>query len=161
MAGGVGARRVFSSGIEAKSNDAKSSPPNRILSYEDVERITQKDAKNWTLVDVREPHELHDSGRIPGAVNVPVTSAPHSFHLPPPEFEQLHGFQKPDLDRRIVVYCKAGVRSKAAAGLARDAGYSDVYDYSGSWKDWKANGGAVQWGGVGNDYFTLSDENKP
>lgn len=41
-------------------------------------------------------------------------------------------------------YCKAGVRSRAAAGLARQGGWKRVGEYSGSWLDWEKRGGEVE-----------------
>lgn len=38
-------------------------------------------------------------------------------------------------------FCKAGVRSKAAASLARQAGYENVGEYPGSWLEWEKLGG--------------------
>ena len=41
-------------------------------------------------------------------------------------------------------YCKAGGRSAAAGGLAKQAGYEKVGEYRGSWLDWVKNGGEVE-----------------
>jgi hypothetical protein len=38
------------------------------------------------------------------------------------------------------------VRSRAAAGLARAAGWEKVGDYSGSWLDWEKNKGKIEGG---------------
>jgi rhodanese-related sulfurtransferase len=43
-----------------------------------------------------------------------------------------------------VFYCKAGVRSRAAAELARQAGWEKVGEYPGSWLDWEKNGGPTK-----------------
>ncbi|KAK4100827.1 Rhodanese-like protein, partial [Parathielavia hyrcaniae] len=94
--------------------------------------------------DVREPHELKESGRIPGALNIPVTSAPDSFHISDDEFEDRFGYPRPARDAEVVMYCRAGVRSRAAAGLASDAGWEKVGEYPGSWLDWFEKGGKVE-----------------
>lgn len=94
--------------------------------------------------DVREPHELQSTGRIPGAINIPVTSAPDSFHISEEEFEDRFGFPRPARDAEVVMYCRAGVRSRAAAGLATDAGWTRVGEYPGSWLDWAEKGGKVE-----------------
>lgn len=44
----------------------------------------------------------------------------------------------------MVFYCKAGVRSRAAAGLARAAGWTKAGEYPGSWMDWAAKGGKIE-----------------
>jgi len=80
--------------------------------------------------------------------------------LPEEEFEERFGFGKPLAEkpragmegeegddgpgeREVVFYCRSGVRSKAAAGLAVQAGYEGVGEYRGSWVDWveKEGGG--------------------
>lgn len=96
------------------------------------------------MTDVREPGELQQTGRIPGAVNVPITSAPDSFHISDEEFEDRFGFPRPARDAEVVFYCKAGVRSRAAAGLAREAGWTRVGEYPGSWLDWFEKGGKAE-----------------
>lgn len=98
-----------------------------------------------TIIDVREPGEVAQTGRIPGSLNVPMTSAPDSFHVSEDEFEDRFGFARPDpADGEVLFYCKAGVRSRAAAGIARDAGWTKVGEYPGSWLDWVGRGGKVE-----------------
>ena len=92
------------------------------------------------MVDVREPSEF-EGGAIPTAVNVPIASSPDALVMPAHEFEDKFGFEKPRVDQEVVFYCKAGVRSHAAAEVARQAGYPRVAEYRGSWLDWVKNGG--------------------
>ncbi|KAJ1333556.1 thiosulfate:glutathione sulfurtransferase [Microdochium nivale] len=100
------------------------------------------------IVDVREPEELKREGWIPGAINVPVTSKPDSWHMTDDEFEAAHlglgAAGRPAKDREVVFYCKAGVRSRTAATLARDAGWTNVGEYPGSWVDWVKKGGRIE-----------------
>jgi len=101
--------------------------------------------KKPVLIDVREPGELASTGRIPGAINIPITTSPDSFHLSPADFEDRFGFAPPDKEGdELVLYCKAGVRSRAAAGLAREAGFKNVGEYPGSWIEWSGKGGEVE-----------------
>jgi rhodanese-related sulfurtransferase len=51
------------------------------------------------------------------------------------------GFERPGKEKEVVFYCKAGVRCRAAAELARQAGWENVGEYSGSWMDWEKRGG--------------------
>lgn len=97
-----------------------------------------------TIIDVREPGEVRATGRIPGAVNIPITTAPDAFHVGADEFADRFDFTRPPPDSPVVFYCKAGVRSRAAAALARDAGWSRVAEYPGSWLDWAARGGDIE-----------------
>ncbi|KAK3324244.1 Rhodanese-like domain-containing protein, partial [Cercophora scortea] len=94
--------------------------------------------------DTREPGELQDTGRIPGAINIPIKTAPDSFHISADEFEDRFGYPRPAPDAEVIFYCRSGVRSRAAAGLARDAGWTNVGEYPGSWLDWAAKGGKVE-----------------
>lgn len=92
------------------------------------------------LVDVREPGEV-EGGAIPTAINIPVSSAPDALLMPEEEFDDKFGFEKPRKDQEVVFYCKAGIRSRAAAEIARQAGYQKVGEYPGSWMDWIKNEG--------------------
>ncbi|PYI00152.1 Rhodanese-like protein [Aspergillus ellipticus CBS 707.79] len=107
--------------------------------------------KSLILIDVREPAELTSTGIIPSAVSVPLASQPDALFLTPDEFETRFGFPKPgvaegEAGTDIVFYCKAGVRARAAAQLAVQAGYEvdRVGVYDGSWLDWAARGGRVE-----------------
>jgi len=95
-------------------------------------------------LDVREPGELQQTGKIPGAVNIPITTSPESFHITGEEFEDRFGYPRPARDTEIILYCKAGVRGRTAATLAKDAGWTNVGEYPGSWLDWAAKGGKVE-----------------
>ena len=92
------------------------------------------------FLDVREPAE-YAAGFIPSAINIPISSQPEALFLPPDEFEDRFGFTKPPASKEVVFYCKAGVRSAAAAQLARQGGYEKVGEYRGSWLDWEKRGG--------------------
>ncbi|CAP93504.1 hypothetical protein E8E15_006004 [Penicillium rubens] len=104
------------------------------------------------LIDVREPAELKGTGVIPSAVCIPLASQGDALYLTPDEFETRFGFPKPDPAEsegepaQMVFYCKAGVRAKAAAQMAVQAGYdpANVGVYMGSWLDWERHGGKVE-----------------
>ena len=93
-------------------------------------QISQEEAKTMmeaddghVIVDVREQFE-YNSGRIPGAINIPITSI--SDEQPS---------ELPDLDQVILVYCRSGRRSKIAAQKLFDMGYTHVYEFGGI-NDW-------------------------
>ncbi|KAF3394682.1 Thiosulfate sulfurtransferase RDL1 [Penicillium rolfsii] len=100
------------------------------------------------LIDVREPAELTGTGIIPTAINIPLASQPDALYLTADEFETRFGFPKPstDAEQQIVFYCKAGVRARAAAQLAVQAGYKaeQLGVYDGSWLDWERQGGKTE-----------------
>ncbi|MCD7965464.1 MAG: rhodanese-like domain-containing protein [Clostridiaceae bacterium] len=75
------------------------------------------------VVDVRTPEEYAES-RIGDAINIPVEEIG----------EEMPG-ELPDLDAKIMVYCRSGVRSKNAAEKLLDLGYKNIIDIGGI-KDW-------------------------
>ena len=69
------------------------------------------------LLDVRTPEEFA-AGHIPGSRNVPLDALGRS-DLPE------------DLGAPLFLYCLSGARSRQAAALLRQAGYTDVTDLGG------------------------------
>ncbi|RDW93544.1 rhodanese-like domain-containing protein [Aspergillus mulundensis] len=143
----------------AQSNTDDSAPPSfRQWGFEDINAHLPSSTpntppstpqKSLILVDVREPAELTRTGIIPSAVAVPLASQPDALFLTPDEFETRFGYPKPGADEGkgdIVFYCLAGVRARAAAQLAVQAGYDAerIGVYEGSWRDWAARGGKVE-----------------
>lgn len=78
------------------------------------------------LVDVREKHE-YETGHIPYAVNRPLS--------------RLADWQaEMGGDRRIVLYCKSGGRSRRCAEVLRARGLSEVYILGGGYIAWSRAG---------------------
>jgi rhodanese-related sulfurtransferase len=78
------------------------------------------------FVDVRTPEEFA-SGRVPGAVNIPVKQLP----------SRLAELGKDD---RLVVYCERGTRSAVAVDTLLQAGYTNVSQMTGDMVGWRAAG---------------------
>lgn len=72
-------------------------------------------AQGASLVDVRTREEFA-AGHVQGAVNIPVQ-----------ELERRIG-ELPDKAKPVVVYCRSGARSRSAASLLRQRGYTAVHD---------------------------------
>ncbi|KAI1107040.1 Rhodanese-like protein [Jackrogersella minutella] len=137
-------RRVAPAGVRWLSDSV---PGSKTWNFEELQAAVSSPPTSKprvTIIDTREPMELTQTGRIPGALNIPISSAPDSFHIGADEFRDRYGFDRPPAGGDVVFYCKAGVRSRAAARIARDAGYTNVGEYPGSWLDWVKNGGAVE-----------------
>lgn len=90
------------------------------------QKITAEEAKaimdtenDYLLVDVRTQEEF-DEGHIDGAMLIPVS-----------EIEELAPDMLPDLDQKILLYCRSGSRSGAAARTLIDLGYTNIIDFGG------------------------------
>lgn len=124
---------------------SSSTPESKQYTFAEISSLATSPDPKKIIIDVREPAELQASGRIPTSQNAPLTSSPDFPFLPAAEFEDRFGFPRPGPNDEVIFYCKSGVRSKAAAKLAQQAGFGGVVsEYPGSWKDWEANGGAKQ-----------------
>lgn len=73
-----------------------------------------------------------------------MTSAVQGFQMPDAEFEDAFGFTLPPRDATLLFYCKAGIRARTAATLAKNAGWHSIGEYPGSWLDWEAHGGPAE-----------------
>lgn len=80
------------------------------------------------LVDVRTAEEYQE-GHIAGALNIDVKRD---------DFDSVARRALPE-GRMVALYCRSGVRSKAAAGKLKEAGY-DVVDLSGGYNAWTSAG---------------------
>lgn len=90
----------------------------RQISQEEAWEI-MKNETEFTIVDVRTPEEFAE-GHIEGAVNVPLETIGQG------EIPDL-----PDRSRRLLVYCRSGVRSKMAAGKMAAMGYEKIEEFGG------------------------------
>jgi rhodanese-related sulfurtransferase len=78
------------------------------------------------VVDVREPYEYCDAvGHIPGALNYPLSSG-----VLEARYEEL------PIDGPVLVVCRSGGRSNAAANFLDSKGFSFVYDMMGGMSAW-------------------------
>ncbi|KIM84569.1 hypothetical protein PILCRDRAFT_818147 [Piloderma croceum F 1598] len=105
------------------------------LTYEQVKPKTLSPSPDAYLIDVREPDEVIQ-GSIPSAVNLPLSVLSNSLHLHNGAFKEKHGFDKPRLAQEIVFYCRSGKRSATACDIAKRNGYTNLFNYEGSWLDW-------------------------
>ena len=88
--------------------------------------ITAEEAKQmmdteegYIILDVRTQEEYEES-HIPGAILIPNT-----------EIEARAESELPDKDQLILVYCRSGRRSKLAAEILVELGYTNVYEFGG------------------------------
>ena len=83
-------------------------------------RVPALRASGALIVDVRSADE-YAQGHVPGSLNAPLSALPA-------------GLEKVDRAQALIVCCASGVRSEAAIGLLRRAGYTNVVN-GGSWRD--------------------------
>jgi rhodanese-related sulfurtransferase len=79
------------------------------------------------VLDVRDPQELDgDLGKLPGVVNVPLT-----------RLKQRLGELSPQGRKAIVVVCRTGRRSEAAARILLESGFEPVFVLKGGMIAWR------------------------
>lgn len=88
--------------------------------------ITAEEAKEimdseegYIILDVRTQEE-YDESHIPGAILIPNT-----------EIEARAGVELADKNQLILVYCRSGRRSKLAAKILVDLGYTNIKEFGG------------------------------
>ena len=79
--------------------------------------------EGYIILDVRTQEE-YDAGHIPGAVLIPHT-----------EIAQRAETELPDKDQLILIYCRSGNRSRQAAEILVELGYTNIREFGGinSW----------------------------
>jgi rhodanese-related sulfurtransferase len=102
---------------EANSTVPKLSPD------EAVEKMQSGDV---LIVDVRDPTEVQQTGRIKGAVN--VSRGMLEFRADPDSQYHNPAFQK---DKTILLHCASGGRSALAGKTLQDMGYTVVFNIGG------------------------------
>jgi rhodanese-related sulfurtransferase len=104
-------------------------PSFRTMTVDEVEPLLGD--PNAVIVDVREPHELEATGKIPGALAVPLGQIPEALAPGSELRESLSGG-----DKTLVFYCAAGARSARAAGAAAEAGLGRIVNMQGGFNAW-------------------------
>jgi len=105
----------------------------------DVAGVDKEQADGVLLVDLREPAELTEAGRISGSVHVPRGML--EFRADPTSTYHQDGF---DPERRIILHCATGGRSALAAAALQDMGYKKVAHLDGGFKAWAEAGRPIE-----------------
>jgi len=89
-----------------------------------------------TVIDVREPDEVAESGTVPGARNIPrgVLEIKADTELPmrDPALEDRH--------QKVIIACGAGGQAALSAKSLKEMGFTDVSIIDGGIKGWKDAG---------------------
>lgn len=99
------------------------------------------------LVDCRGPRDFRGEvgrgrrkGRIPGALNVPISElweGPHKTWKDPERIRALYERAGVSPAHRLITYCNAGVSASVGLLALRLLDYPDAANYAGSWYDWE------------------------
>jgi rhodanese-related sulfurtransferase len=103
-------------------SEANSSVP-KLSPSEAAEKMRSGDV---LVVDVRDPTEVQQSGRLKGAVN--VSRGMLEFRADPESPYHNPAFQK---DKTILLHCASGGRSALAGKTLQDMGYTAVFNIGG------------------------------
>ncbi len=82
------------------------------------------------FIDVREDDELFETGRVPGAVHIPLGKLSK---------EKAHLDSIINKDSKIIVYCRSGRRSQKGANIISGFGFENVYSMNGGIMKWIAS----------------------
>ena len=88
------------------------------ITAEEAKKIMDTET-DYVILDVRTQEE-YDQGHIPGAIVIPDT-----------EIKVRAEEELPDKDEMILVYCRSGRRSKNAAQILAELGYTNILEFGG------------------------------
>ena len=83
-------------------------------------------SKKIMLIDVREPWEIHEYGKIPGSINIPLDDVGEALQMNQKDFKEKYKEVKPSKSDNLVFSCLAGVRSKKAVVTAISLGFNSA-----------------------------------
>jgi len=98
------------------------------LRHIDVQQAQQMKNQGALLVDVREPDE-YAGGHAPGSVLIPVGQLNQRL-------KELDGYQ----NKPVVLICRSGRRSMAAAEILQKAGFGEIRNVVGGMLAWEKTG---------------------
>lgn len=108
---------------------------------QEIENLSPEQAQaeivngNVIVIDLREPEEVKQNGKITGSLNAPRGMlefyADSSLPYHKPEFNK---------QNRIILYCASSGRSALGAKTLKEMGYDKVAHIEGGMNAWKASG---------------------
>ncbi|CAG0885020.1 unnamed protein product [Darwinula stevensoni] len=132
------------------------------------------ESRRVLLIDVRNVTEVMKFGKIPTSYVLPwipagsiprgilyretyylgkSLSPPNAVHelkeawrLEDKDFQETYGFARPDPPGQgVIITCRSGRRARVAINYLRPLGYDKIILYAGSYLDWVANNGALEY----------------
>jgi len=83
--------------------------------------VVNKDSKEFILLDVRDPEEIEENGKIPSSINIPLNTLR----------ERLNELDK---NANIITYCAIGLRGYLAMRILEGHGFKNVKNLIGGYK---------------------------
>ena len=108
-----------------------------VLSPQDAQKKMQGDP-NVVVVDVREAEDIAGTGKVPGAVNIPLGMLPLRADTELPE--NLRDARLQDRSTPVITTCGGGGQAALAAKTLKDMGFTNVSMIDGGTRGWKAAG---------------------
>ncbi|XP_050045251.2 rhodanese domain-containing protein CG4456-like isoform X1 [Dermacentor andersoni] len=122
------------------------------VKFQQVQEVLKHHGKKGSVIDVREPQELIEDGRIKGFINIPLKDVQQAFSMRPEEFKLHYNADKPDPKKDVIFSCRSGRRAVMAAEKLQELGtYHKIKVYPGSFQDWVLHNGE----------FTQGPEKRP
>ncbi|XP_044268179.1 rhodanese domain-containing protein CG4456-like [Tribolium madens] len=108
----------------------------KIASFDEVKSVKMN--PKTLLIDVREPHELQETGVIPDSINIPLGEVAKVLtNMSSEQFQKTYNRSKPDSSTPIIFSCRSGKRSALAQEVATKLGFKNIKNYSGGWLEWE------------------------
>ena len=97
----------------------------KTLNPEDVKKLKNKN--QCTLIDIRDIRELWRDGTIKGSIHIPRGML--EFWMDPQS--QYYNASKFSKEKKIILFCAAGMRSALATKTLQDMGFKNIAHVSG------------------------------
>ena len=94
---------------------------------------------DWHYIDCRTEEEFRD-GHVAGSINIPVVFFTEQGMVANAKFADALKAAVPDRETKLIMGCKVGQRSIMAGHLALNEQYDEVYNLTGGFDQWKAQG---------------------
>jgi len=128
--------------LEKTTYTAADADQSMIASYEEVKNISESEASEVVLLDVRSEAEFA-AGYIPGAINYAHTRNLYSdgTFLSSRDIGLFYHDLGLEPEDEIIVYCKSSFRAAQTVALLQEAGYTNLKIYDGAWIEWEQKEG--------------------
>ncbi|XP_018052900.1 PREDICTED: uncharacterized protein LOC108690223 [Atta colombica] len=127
---------LYRGGFKAWHDKQNSKRQTFIIKYDQLLKNQKK--SDVLIIDVREPEELAETGKIPESINIRSSDVVKEFkELSEEAFEEKYNKSKPTEDTKIIFSCHSGKRSERVQKQMQELGYKQVFNFEGGWEEWK------------------------